>query len=592
MTPQSWERVKELFAEAQGLSEGDRSALLDSANAVTSERAMAEALLQEHALASGFLESPLPVLAAEYSAGFDEISSVSLPEGTLLRNRYCVRRELGRGGNGIVYLAEDLQLSSRQVVVKVLHNSALEAAGWKRRFRDEMQALARIDHPGVIGVLDVSDDSVDPPFLVMQYIEGATLRAELTLGPLPFDRAACILRQVGDALDAAHARGVVHRDLKPENIMIQSAAERPDLVRLIDFGIAKVEASTAENKTTTLVLVGTTRYMAPEQMLGRASYKSDIYALGVIAYELLTGSCPFTSETPFEVLDLQVGGRFARPRRLRPEIPEPAEAIIVRALDFHPASRPRSAGEFAHSLSAALSRRPTSRWKRQFAYVAVLLALASVGIQGFRAFRPRNTSALARIIEAKNSIEPLDEGFRMSEDASNDLKGTIAFNPDNSGYDGWRVTTRGQGFYVRDLDQQQEDAALRRGFRMSAALRAEQGGAFVIASSGSANRRFDIFMFLDDRGDQAVRLIDKLLPSLEGAEFHLNGSGKSFHSYELRYDSSSQTADLFVDGIKRISGYRGHSEYAAHSWLAFGTHLYRSDLGVATFRTIRFEINP
>ncbi len=593
MTPDSWERVKHLFGEAQDLSPMERPRFLEACGAELAEQHMVEDLLREHDRSGVFLEPPLTAGVAPASAPNESGRSArELSEGAIFRKRYLIRRELGRGGNGIVYAAEDLQMASRTVVVKLLHNTVLMGSSRRSMFRGEMEALARIDHPAVVTIFDVGDDPAEP-FLVMQYVDGVTLRSELRPGPLPLGRAAAILRQIGEALDAAHAKRITHRDLKPENIMLQRSNDGTDVVRLIDFGIAKVETTRSAGQTTMLMLVGTTQYMAPEQLLGRASAASDVYALGVVAYEILTGSRPYEMDSPFDLLETQLRNRPPPMRTLRPDLPPGAGRLVLAALDFHPESRPRSAGAFATALSAALTAR-RRRWSG-IATTALLLMVA--GIFAARtspllllAHRP--SIPLERVIDKKNNLDPETEGFTRLHDASNDLTGTIAFNSDNSGYDGWRVTTRGQGFYVRPLGGAQVNAALARGWKMTAVTRSEEGGSVVIAAFREAHRRFDVFTYVDENGDQAVRTITQLLPHLEGPEYHLRGSGASFHSYQLVYDKESRQADLLVDGVKRLGGYSGHAEFADHSWFVFGTHLYRSKRGIATFRTLRFEINP
>src|ERR1044071_3036039 len=204
----------------------------------------------------------------------------------LIKERYQVERELGRGGIGVVYLARDLQLMSRPVVVKVQLEASAQNEWFKKKFHQEMEALARLDHPGIVAVLDAGQTQDGKPYLVMQYIEGHVLRDAMKKGGMDLPRVARIIRQVGQALTAAHEKGIYHRDLKPENIMLQRPGDDDEQVKLIDFGIATVKDSeTATNRETTTV-AGTASYMAPEQLLGKPVAASDIYAMAVIAYEL------------------------------------------------------------------------------------------------------------------------------------------------------------------------------------------------------------------------------------------------------------------------------------------------------------------
>ena len=278
--------------------------------------------------------------------------------GQLLDGRYMVESQLGRGGIGVVYLARDTRLMDRRVVVKVL----LEQLGndddtqdWiRRKFREEIEALARIDHPGVVGVMHAGELADGRPFIVMQYIEGGSLRALMSQGPMDFARVANIIRQAGHAVGSAHGRGIIHRDLKPENIMLQSLEEGEEYVRLIDFGIASVQDSQAAAGANSTRVAGTPYYMAPEQFEGRPSPASDIFAIAVLAYEMLTGARPFDPKTPYVILETLRAGVRARPTQLRPDLPAEAEQIILRALSYDEAARPSSAREFVDGLARAL----------------------------------------------------------------------------------------------------------------------------------------------------------------------------------------------------------------------------------------------
>lgn len=283
--------------------------------------------------------------------------------GKLLDGRYLIESQLGRGGIGVVYLARDTKLLERRVVVKVLLDQLgdEDTADWvRRKFREEIEALARIDHPGVVGVMHAGDLPDGRPFIVMQYIEGGSLRALMKQGAMEFARAANIIRQIGHAIGSAHSRGIIHRDLKPENIMLQSLEEGDEHVRLIDFGIATVhdsQAAATPNNATSTRVAGTVFYMAPEQLQGRPSPASDIFAIAVLAYEMLTGERPFNPRSPYEVLETLRAGVRARPTQLRPDLPAEAEEIILSALSFEESARPARAREFVDRLAQALNAR-------------------------------------------------------------------------------------------------------------------------------------------------------------------------------------------------------------------------------------------
>jgi len=274
--------------------------------------------------------------------------------GLLLKGRYRVERELGRGGVGVVYLARDEQLHDRQVVIKVLLERSAESKWFQKKFKQELMALVRIDHPGVVGALDAGEMPDGKPFFVMQFVPGVTLRSVMKGGFLPLPEVATIVRQVGGALSAAHEKGVHHRDLKPENIMLQDLGHGERLAKIIDFGIATVQEP-GEEGTQLTQIAGTAFYMAPEQLVGKPEAASDIYALAVIAYEMLTGRLPFRPASTYELLALQRQGVKATPTQLRPDLPLEVDTVVLRGLALDPRGRPLSARAFADELAAALA---------------------------------------------------------------------------------------------------------------------------------------------------------------------------------------------------------------------------------------------
>src|SRR2546423_12178509 len=225
---------------------------------------------------------------------FDEPSTAPLNETTLpqqsnlinqtLDGRYAIEKELGQGGVGAVYLARDRKLHDKRVVIKVLLDKSLQNSWVVQKFQQEKEALARVDHPGVVGILDTGEMPDGKPYIVMQFVDGVTLRSQVTQEGMPLERAADIIKQIGRALGAAHDKGILHRDLKPENIMLQSYGGGEEQVKIIDFGIAKLKDSLVAESTVTGATAGTVSYMAPEQLSGRPlSAAMDIYAMGAIA---------------------------------------------------------------------------------------------------------------------------------------------------------------------------------------------------------------------------------------------------------------------------------------------------------------------
>lgn len=285
--------------------------------------------------------------------------------GTLLKDRYLIEGELGRGGIGVVYLARDTQLLQRRVVIKVLLESSensLHTPWFRKKFDQEIEALVRIDHPGVVGVLDAGAMPDGKPFFVMQFVEGTNLRTLMQQdaqagsgGKMDLVRVAHLVRQLGQALTAAHEKGIIHRDLKPENVMVQRSNEGEEVVKLIDFGIATVKDSQSNNTDTGKTKVaGALPYMAPEQLRGEPEGASDTWSLGVMAYEMLTGQLPFNADTLVQLHEIQRRGLQPPPSQLRPELPAAAEPILVRAVAFMPEQRYVRARDFGDALAEAL----------------------------------------------------------------------------------------------------------------------------------------------------------------------------------------------------------------------------------------------
>jgi serine/threonine protein kinase len=283
-------------------------------------------------------------------------SSAASFEGSTLNGRYFIEKELKRGGFGIVYLAYDRQLHSRPVVVKVLLDDAYKNEYVVQKFRQEIEALSRIDHPGVVGIVDSGELADGKPFIVMQFVDGFTLRSLLRPEGMDLELCAQIIKQMGRALTAAHEKGILHRDLKPENVMLQNLGHGEYQVKIIDFGIAKINNSAIAPTTATNIAAGTVAYMAPEQLSSRpVSAVTDVYALGEIAYEMITGRKPFNPETGFELLEMQRAGVRVKPTDLRPSLPQAAEELILKAISFSPADRQTRASSLGDELARALN---------------------------------------------------------------------------------------------------------------------------------------------------------------------------------------------------------------------------------------------
>ena len=302
-----------------------------------------------------------------------------------LPGNYRVERELGRGGMATVWLAQDLK-HDRRVAIKVIHPELAEILGGERFLR-EIRIAAHLQHPHILPLIDSGSaaDDVGSLFYVMPYVEGETLRQRLTReGPLSPTEAVRILQDMLDALIHAHRQGVVHRDLKPENIML---AGRHALV--MDFGVAKALAASQDHASDTLTAmgfaVGTPAYMAPEQATGQSSIdvRADLYAVGVLGYEMLTGKPPFTGITPQAILASQVTRDPAPLTQLRPELPPELAGIIMRALEKSPEQRWSSAEEMLSRLEQLSVIRRSRLRKPLLAGMAVLPLLIAAAWFGW-----------------------------------------------------------------------------------------------------------------------------------------------------------------------------------------------------------------
>ena len=268
-----------------------------------------------------------------------------------LGDAYTLERELGGGGMSRVFVASEAALG-RRVVVKVLPGASGGSVSIER-FKREIQLAARLQHPHIVPLL-TAGESDGLPFFTMPYVEGESLRVRLARGgELPVSEGMRILREVAAALVNAHEKGIVHRDIKPDNVLLSGGA-----AMVTDFGVAKaLSASTddAHGTVTSLgIALGTPAYMAPEQAAASPNIdaRADIYAWGIMAYELFAGRPPFAGRSPQAILAAQVSEMPEHVQKLRPALPAPLATLIMRCLEKHPADRPQSAGEIIHALDA------------------------------------------------------------------------------------------------------------------------------------------------------------------------------------------------------------------------------------------------
>jgi eukaryotic-like serine/threonine-protein kinase len=264
----------------------------------------------------------------------------------VLADRYALLERMGSGGAGVVWRAHD-QLLDRTVAVKVLHRDLASDPGTTERFRAEAAAAAKLTHPHAVIVYDIGETD-DGDFLVMELVEGATLGDLLEEGSLLPGVAAAVGNQVGRALGAAHARGLVHRDVKPANILVTTEG----VAKVADFGIARALGEATSRLTAAGHVMGTARYLAPEQLRDeRIDARADVYALGLVLHQALTGQLPFGDGTAVEVASRRLVGDLPAPSEVQPEIPAALDEAICRAIQLDPEGRFADGAEFAAALA-------------------------------------------------------------------------------------------------------------------------------------------------------------------------------------------------------------------------------------------------
>ncbi len=393
--------------------------------------------------------------------------TVNSPLADALRDRYVIERELGRGGMATVYLAHDVQ-HGRPVGLKVLHPELAAAIG-PERFLREIRVTARLDHPHILPVL-ASGEAAAQLWYTMPYVEGESLRDRLRRETqLPLDEALRIAREVADALDYAHAHGVVHRDIKPENILLASGH-----ARVADFGVARaLESAGAEKLTGTGLALGTPAYMSPEQASGaQVEGRSDLYSLGCVLYEMLAGEPPFTGPTP----QIVIARRFTEtPRRLgviRERLPEGLEELVAKALARAPADRLGTAADFARELARTSTAspaaahpaagRPLAPAGPRFLAVAALLLLVGIAWFAARDATERDAGGPTSPVDPVSiavlpfrNLGPDSADQYLSDGLTEDLINTLGQSPE------LQVVARTSAFAFKGKDQDVREVGAR-----------------------------------------------------------------------------------------------------------------------------------
>ena len=278
-------------------------------------------------------------------------------QGSVVDNRYDIVRPLGSGGMGEVYLARDRTLG-RDVALKVLRSQYANDRESAERFKREATSAAGLSHPSIVQVYDRGDTEDGSSYIAMEYVPGGTLKERIVAeGPLDARLAADYGYQVAEALGTAHAKGVVHRDIKPQNVLITASGG----AKVGDFGIARAASAAGVAQTKTGAVMGTAGYMSPEQALGEpATPESDLYSLGVVLYEAVTGTLPFTADNPVAVSMKHVNEAPRPPRDLNPALPDGMNAVVMKLLSKNPEDRYPDAESLAEDLWQVRSGLPVA----------------------------------------------------------------------------------------------------------------------------------------------------------------------------------------------------------------------------------------
>ncbi|MCL6593421.1 MAG: Stk1 family PASTA domain-containing Ser/Thr kinase, partial [Alicyclobacillus sp.] len=294
----------------------------------------------------------------------------------LLGGRYDLQEEIGGGGMAVVYRALDTLLG-RQVAVKMLRTQYASDEEFVQRFRREAQSAARLSHANIVNLYDVGVSAEGQYYLVMEYIDGPTLKAVIRArAPLPVKEAVDIAMQVCDALQHAHNHGIIHRDIKPHNILLTQSGQ----VKVADFGIARANTGNTITHPQGDSVLGSVHYFSPEQARGAATdVKSDIYSLGVVLYEMLTGRLPFSGDSPVSVALKHLRDPFVEPRQINPDIPQSVENVILRCLVKDPELRYPDMAAVRRDLEEALLRPHVPKYQPPPDVADATLVLPAVG---------------------------------------------------------------------------------------------------------------------------------------------------------------------------------------------------------------------
>ncbi len=353
MDPERWKQIDDLLQATIELPEPERAAFLRHACGEDRElESEVQSLLAARQDAGSFLETPAVGGIQDFSDPTSPIRP-GLEAGQVI-SHYRIEEKIGSGGMGVVYKAEDTRLH-RSVALKFLPEEVAHDKQALGRFQREARAASALNHPNICTVYDIGEDQ-GQTFIAMEYVEGATLKQRLAEGPLPLGLLLALSIEICDALETAHAKGIVHRDIKPANILI---TPRND-AKVLDFGLAKISSphlpvsdDTRENATLPGTTMGTVAYMSPEQPSGEElDSRTDLFSFGAVLYEMATGRQAFSSQSTGRVFDAILNRSPSSASLLRPDLPTRLDEIIARALEKDRELRYQHAAEIHRDLES------------------------------------------------------------------------------------------------------------------------------------------------------------------------------------------------------------------------------------------------
>jgi TolB-like protein/Flp pilus assembly protein TadD len=539
-----WDEISELFAAARDLSHEEREALFRTRSIAAHVRHEIDELLRAHDAVEAkgddvFLS--FDAVRASLLLGADTIDDLDGPplkEGDAV-GRYRIVRAIGRGGMGLIYLAIDPRLN-RNVALKLLPAHMDVDSNARRRFEEEARAASRLDHPHIATVYEVDETADGRLFIAMAYYHGETLREKLKREPFSINGAVALATQIADGLTAAHAAGLVHRDIKPANVIVTQQG----VAKIVDFGIARIATEETAHDGAT---AGTVAYMSPEQTRGEApSPRMDVWAFGVMLYEMLTGARPFRGESDSDVISAirnDEPGEIVRPDR--GEVPGGLIAIAQRCLRKDADERYRDAGEILDDLRELAHADGDRRAKRGWGYMAAAAVLFVILVGGaLWMWKGRGAAdALPRsvaVLPFANQLEGADDDH-FSAGLADELITELGAIP------GLRVAARtstfalySSGLDVKSIAERLGVAAILEGsvrgdtarMRISARLVQARDNAVLWSESYDVPMR-DVFTVQEQIGRAIAAALDVHLASAQGDSMFAGRPTEDLEAYDL-----------------------------------------------------------